>query len=447
MSHSRRSFLKFSGLVSASALTLDSLTAKAFNQTFTNEMHSNTDVYTANAQSTYWGVYAIHQGLTFEDVTYFNILRGKTENLTYEVVDSQNRKLQYVVISEYSVSGASQRMDKIRVNSLKVGESYRLRIVNSANKVLDERIFKSLDTKKKNPKLGIASCMNDSFDNACVKMWKTFQGYKPDLIFLIGDTCYSDNRNDKTQLGYWGRYAETRSKIGIFRERELTPILAVWDDHDFGDNNADGSSKIKYFMKDLFTAFWLYPEHTYYRRGVGVAQVLKIFGHRFHLMDSRFHRNASEQWGKEQEDFLFQHLTQDKTPSWIMNGSQFFGGYLKKDAFEYAQPANFKQLCAKLAKVQAPVAFVSGDVHFSETMKIEPQVLGYQTFEITSSAMHSFTVMGNHNRKKNPRRLDATSKHNFNIITLDNTQGEFKFDLTCSADNKVIYQRSFAIKK
>ena len=63
-------------------------------------------------------------------------------------------------------------------------------------------------------------------------------------------------------------------------------------------------------------------------------------------------------------------------------------------------------------------------------MQIEEKILGYKTFEVTSSAMHSFTFFANHLRKKNPRRIDAKSRHNFTILHLDNSSAKFKFNST-----------------
>ena len=108
-----------------------------------------------------------------------------------------------------------------------------------------------------------------------------------------------------------------------------------------------------------------------------------------------------------------------------MNGSQFFGGYLKKDAFEFWHLDNFKDVCRELSKQEAPVVFASGDVHFTEYMRIEPEILGYPTFEIVSSAIHSTTIPFNHLRKKNPRRINANSANQFTVVatSIDNKTG------------------------
>lgn len=437
MSQSRRDFLINSGIVSAGLLALPSFGPSKL-------LAADNDL--VSIATSYTGKYPIHQGLTFEDLSYISVLRPTTAELQFEVVDSQNAKQTLLALNSVGMKGSSLRLDKFKVTGLSIGQSYKFRVLDAKGKIVDERFFKSLDTNKKNPKIAVASCMNDSFDKASINMWAAMGNQKPDLVFLVGDTCYADNDNDGTQLGFWKRYTGTRSKLGIFKHKNLVPIMAVWDDHDFGGNNFDSSYTGKRFTLELFSNFWLHPEHENYKRGVGVSQVLSVFGQRFFLMDDRYYRDSSSQWGNAQKEQFFADISESNSPAWLMNGSQFFGGYLKKDAYEYKQGRDLALICQQLSRVNAPVCFVSGDVHFSELMQIESKILGYKTYEITSSAMHSFTFFGNHKRKKNPRRLEATSKHNFNVITINNSTSKFKFDVSpINEDGEQIYRKSLEI--
>lgn len=427
MSQSRRSFLKQTGIVSASLLTIPSL----------GSAQHDLGILGVNS----FGAFAIHQGLTIEDLSYFTVLRPINADVSYEAVDSKNQVLPMALVSTHRMAGHEDQLDKLKVSNLKLSEQYRLRILDSKKNILDERLFKALDTNKKMPKLAVISCMSDFFKKASKIMWAKVEEQKTDLLFLIGDTCYADQGSGGTPDGFWKRYVETRSRIGVFRHQSLTPILASWDDHDFGKNNSDGSFQHKKFMLELFTAFWLFPEERNYRRAMGVYQDFTAFGQKFYLTDNRYFRSPETHLGTEQEELLFDSLNRFNQPSWIMNGSQFFGGYLKKESYEHMQPESFKKFCARLADVAAPFVLVSGDVHFSELMQIEKEMFGFQTYEITSSSIHSFTFLQQYNFKKNPRRVKkcATSKHNFKIVTIDNSADQFKFHLTCQGDEKEIY--------
>lgn len=437
MSQTRRQFLKNSSLLSTSLLTAPAILEAA------ELLNLKKDNYT--------GEYPIHQGLTFSDTAYFSVLRPIKIDFSYEVVDSQNQRQSLILLKSVCPKGAQQQLDKLKVNHLELGKKYKFRVINAVGRIVDERDFTTLDPEMKKPKISVASCMNDIFKSAALKMWSSMEHHKPDLVFLVGDTSYADNDSDGTELGFFNRYVDTRLLLGIFRQKRLVPILAVWDDHDFGGNDADQNFSKKKITLKLFHDFWIYPDYqngpnAEYKVGLGVSQVFSAFGQRFFLMDCRYFRSSQSQWGSDQTEQLMHSLSTSHKPAWLMNGSQFFGGYMKKDAYEYHQGQDLKLICQQLSRIDAPVCFVSGDVHFSELMQIESQILGYKTFEITSSSIHSYTFLGYANRRKNPRRIVATSKHNYNIIEIDNSSADFKFTVAAYNDDcEVIYKRPLQI--
>ena len=378
-----------------------------------------------NPRNNYRGQMAIMQGLTTPTTTQLIILVPVQKQYSYAILDDAQQSYPVQLNLRETRSYSNWGIEKITVSRLQPNKNYTLKVIdNATGQAYDERYFQALDTSLKSPKLMIASCMKDNDAEKREVMWDNVAESKPDMIFLIGDTCYADNGgNNGSDQDYWRRYVETRSLLSHFRQKKLIPTLAVWDDHDFGGNNYDGTFAKKEMTKNLFNIFWgNNPQEGTLIKGPGIAQIFKAFGQRFFMMDSRYYRSARDasnpvHWGKLQEDFLFEHLAENNSPAWLMNGSQFFGGYLQKDAFEYWQNKNFKDVCAQLARQEAPVIFASGDVHFSEYMKIEPSILGYQTYEITSSSIHSTTIAFNHLRKKNPRRIDANSAHQFTNVT------------------------------
>lgn len=415
MKFSRRNFIGTSALTAGALTLLNGRLASAFS----SNPQNFTDGY-------FRGALPIMQGLATPTTSQFIVLVDTSKKYGYEISDVSGNKYPVQLLRRETRDFSQFGIEKLLVTGLQIDTNYSLKVIdaNSGNSI-DERIFKSLNTNLKKPKIMIASCMKDARVVEREQMWDHVATTQPDIVFLIGDTCYADNENDGSDSGYWRRYAETRSLISHFRQKILIPTLATWDDHDFAGNNADGTFPKKEMTKELFKIFWDNEnQENAIIKGPGVAQIFTAFGQRFFLMDSRYYRSPREatnpvHWGQLQEDFLFQNINSNKTPSWLMNGSQFFGGYLKKDAFEYWQLENFKKVCKQLSQVEAPVVFASGDVHFTEYMTIEPQVLGYQTYEITSSSIHSTTMPLLHLRAKNPRRIMADSSHQFTNVQTD----------------------------
>lgn len=370
--------------------------------------------------------YSILQGYTDDQSAEFSITHECCENLRIEVVDKETGGRHYpswLKIEDRPFSDWA--VQKVQFQGLRLGREYKLQVLTRGDLVLDERSFGLLDVNKPNARFAICSCMDDSLHRKSV--WDSLREQKPDMAFFIGDSVYADKISwlekrpaDPKQL--WERYMEMRSRIEFYKADRLIPVVAVWDDHDYGANNQDRRYPFKTDAKEAFETFFAQSgESCQLEKGPGVSSSFSAFGQRFYLLDGRYFRSAPEDRdetfiGVEAEEWLFTQLAQYNVPSWLMLGNQWFGGYRKKESYEYDQPQSFAVFLQRLKGLRAPVVFVSGDVHYSEIMEIEPELLGYPTLEITSSSMHSMTAPGWHRVMYNPRRLMATSHHNFVVV-------------------------------
>ncbi len=62
-------------------------------------------------------------------------------------------------------------------------------------------------------------------------IWDAIVKAKPDVFIFLGDNVYIDSRNI---ADYKPAYDLLAAKPGFQKLRATTPILAIWDDHDFG---------------------------------------------------------------------------------------------------------------------------------------------------------------------------------------------------------------------
>lgn len=366
----------------------------------------------------------ILQGLTDETRAQFRVLVPTAKTISYRVLDSSGSEVPCDKLDRFIHPGSPRdAMEHLQASGLQIGIDYRLQAIEAATgAVLDERLFRALDTKAASGRFAIVSCMNDWYSSSQADMWQSLAKASPSVVFFIGDSCYADVGSDGTEGGLWRRYMETRRLLQCFKWPRLIPILAAWDDHDYGANGGDKTFRLGESMRSLFAAaLGSNAQSGLHEKGPGVASVTSLFGQRFFLMDDRSFRDPvgtsnGMQWGSEQEEWLMAKIAESEEPAWIMNGSQFFGGYLDKDAFETHHIAQLKRVLQRMSKSQAPVVFASGDVHFSELMTLEPALLGYQTYELTSSSMHSLNLPWQTIRYTNPRRITSTGKHNFLLV-------------------------------
>ncbi|CAN1547207.1 PhoD-like phosphatase, metallophosphatase domain [Caulobacteraceae bacterium] len=99
-------------------------------------------------------------------------------------------------------------------------------------------------------RIAFGSCAKESKDQP---IWEAVLAAKPDLFIFLGDNVYLDTRDPNEMRA---KYAQLAAKPGFQKLRATTPILAVWDDHDYGENDAGSEYPIKEEARKIFCDFW-----------------------------------------------------------------------------------------------------------------------------------------------------------------------------------------------
>jgi alkaline phosphatase D len=84
-------------------------------------------------------------------------------------------------------------------------------------------------------------------------IWSAVEAANPDLFIFLGDNVYGDTR-DMAVLQ--GKYALLAAKPGFQRIRSRARTIAIWDDHDFGEDDAGGDYPMKEGTRRIFCDFW-----------------------------------------------------------------------------------------------------------------------------------------------------------------------------------------------
>ncbi len=399
------------------------------------------------------GWVSVFQTFTSDQETSINILRPHLADLQYVLdettldVEKVNWLPQQVIPVIKTTTGPMihWKVDRLHLKNLSPQKNYRLLVVSKrSQKVIDWRTFKTLDIKNNKTRFIVGSCMSDShaFEHVRDKIWPQMNQYNPDFLILLGDQVYVDDfdfvkREMATEFDLWTRYIDSLRKIPLFQQRNLIPLLAIWDDHDYGTNNSNKNFKSKEAALKVFTAFFggEVIKDVIQTEKNGVYFSFNAYSQKFLLMDNRYYREATPdhplgQWGEKQNQWFKKQIQTSKDPIWLANGGQFFtkATFVPLDAKNKKQinesyiddfPTYFKKLIENIKTTKAPVVFLSGDVHYSEISLIEPEVVGYKTYEITSSPLHSYIYRspdGKESWLENPRRMLAAKDHNFLLI-------------------------------
>ncbi len=255
---------------------------------------------------------------------------------------------------------------------------------------------------------------------------------KADLFIWLGDNVYGDTRNIETLIS---DYAMLGGHDDFQELAQHTRMLATWDDHDYGWNDAGRHYPLREASKEAFLSFWKEPEFSPRRTRPGIYMSYLFDGGRqdVHvlLLDTRSFRDelihasgisfqgtngigyaadyvphttadstllGTEQWAWLEDQF------EVKADVRIIGSSTQFGiewnGYECWGNFPHEQE-KMAQLIEKshaldrqMGRPEVPVVFISGDVHYGEISGWKSREEGLNTsldtlFDVTSSGITS----------------------------------------------------------
>jgi hypothetical protein len=323
----------------------------------------------------------------------------------------------------------------------------------------DRRKFSALDLAKKRAHFIIASCMDENWKDLQKAMWTQVLEHGADAIFLIGDNVYADlPAKITTAEQLIRRYSEAREGIELFRSPKLVPIMATWDDHDYGVNDGDRT----WFLKNASTStfFGFFPQEkagAEFQRGPGVSSWWKAFGVNFALLDDRSFRSPNgldtpdqTHFGAEQEKWIQQGLKGAREPVLLMSGDQFFGDYKACESYETNQPKSLRAQIAEWKKAKVPVLFISGDRHLADINEVPKNILGYTTYEITSSAIHARVYKDGFDRCPSPHQVvGSAGEMNYMLVEILKAQKSMLQIQVQSygPDKKLQFQKKLTVKR
>jgi alkaline phosphatase D len=251
-------------------------------------------------------------------------------------------------------------------------------------------------------------------------IWDTVIAAQPDLFLFLGDAIYADTdgktawKVSEEQLrGEWNRLAD---KPEFKRARKQIPMMATWDNHDYGTHNGGVEFPLKKTSQAIFLDFFDEPVDSGRRKTPGIYDA-KIFGPQGRrvqiiLLDTRFFKDPYKKdptpkakrlkagkvggylpdndpdktlLGDRQWRWLKQQLRKAAEVRLIASSIQVIPD--KKGMDEWGNfPLERKKLFDLIAGTSVKgIILLSGNVHFAELSKSYAE--GYPLFELTSSGM------------------------------------------------------------
>ncbi|CAJ1956393.1 unnamed protein product [Cylindrotheca closterium] len=235
----------------------------------------------------------------------------------------------------------------------------------------------------------LASCMNVKSNDGGYRnqpVWNEALDKGVDFAMLPGDTVYLAN-NDWTVEGemiydrIWYRNLQQRAEVHFARLIKTVPTYAIWDDHDYGKNNAEHRQKGKENSLQAWGHLWPNP-YQGSAKGAGNYYSYSWGDVDFFVLDCRWYRNSynGTLFGDPQLEWLEEELIASEAKfKIIVSGS---------DVMEKSMTRDLKDIGRIVARNSVSgVLFNSGDIHRNEFKVQDIEGWPYRVHQLTSSGI------------------------------------------------------------
>jgi alkaline phosphatase D len=275
-------------------------------------------------------------------------------------------------------------------------------------------------------------------------IWKAVAAFEPDVLLLLGDNVYGDTE-DMAVLRE--KYARLAANEGFAAVRAKTPLVAVWDDHDYGANDAGREYPRRRESQQVFLDFCGVAADAPLRTQEGIYRAVTVGppGKRvqFICLDTRYHRSPLATLPRERRvPGNGEYVPTDDPRQAVLGEPQWtwLAGVLREPAevrivlssiqvaateHHHEHWGNFPRERARLLATFRDAAarglvVVSGDRHSAEISRIPAgdDALAYPLFDLTASSLNQPRGGGGDepNRHRVGHRYGAM---NFGTIEID----------------------------
>lgn len=271
-------------------------------------------------------------------------------------------------------------------------------------------------------------------------IWEAIVAAKPELFLFIGDIIYADTQDMDVMRA---KYKKLAANSGYQSLLKTCPLLATWDDHDYGGNDAGADYPKKVESQQILLDFLGVPKDSPRRKQEGIyhAQVFGPPGKRVQviLLDLRYFRGPLKKkekffpaeggyipntdpdttfLGEAQWKWLEEQLKVPAELRLLVSSIQVVPedhGHEKWMNIPHERERLYKLLSDTKAN---GVVILSGDRHLAE-LSVQDAGLGYPLYDLTSSGLNQAAKRWRKLETNRHRVATMNFGDNFGVVTLD----------------------------
>ncbi|MEO6759179.1 MAG: alkaline phosphatase D family protein [Saprospiraceae bacterium] len=263
---------------------------------------------------------------------------------------------------------------------------------------------------------------------------------KPDVMLWLGDNTYYREPDWNTRTGMLHRYTHTRSLPEMQPLLAVAPQYAIWDDHDFGPNDADGTWIHKAESWEVFRDFWGNPTYGLEDKK-GCTTRFQYADVDFFLLDNRYFRSPDicgscpnrTLLGHDQLEWFLAALASSTAPfKMVAIGGQVVTTNDDDETCFHYFPAERDTILARIERDNVKgVVFLTGDRHFTE-LSAQKNRAGNWVYDLTTSPFTSGPFSGAAMKAANDLRIPGTvvEGRNFSILRFSGPRKDRQMEIT-----------------
>ncbi len=265
------------------------------------------------------------------------------------------------------------------------------------------------------------------------KIFLAIDSLRPDLMLWLGDNIYLRPGDFDSEGAVYDRWSLSRAIPELRGLLAHSHNYAIWDDHDYGPNDADRSYIHKDWTNEAFRTFWANPATGIEGLEQGHVTAFRYGDAEFFLLDDRSFRAPNDcktcepmdYLGERQLDWLVEALVSSSAGfKFVLNGGQVLNDAKVYETYVHHHGVERERLLDRLGEENIRnVVFLTGDRHHTELSRLTRDSLDLYDFTVSPLTAG---VNVNSEDEPNSNRVPGTwvGEHNFGTITLAGTREE-----------------------
>ena len=316
-----------------------------------------------------------------------------------------------------------------QVDNLAPGQSFEYTLSSENGEAGRYRLFTAPSARARRLKVAFGSCFF-YFDRPA-PVFDAIRAESPDVFVMAGDNCYYVSDEWSSTPAMMGAQLRNRNHPDFRCLAQTTPVLGIWDDHDFGPNDSDGTFANKAASLDVFRSLW--AQRTYGTAATtGIFSTVRLGPVELFLLDGRHERIQGTQiLGRAQLDWLFERLSASTAPvKLLVSGSQVLpeaAATLGWECWRRDAPGELERLISFISEHDIRgVVLASGDVHLGYLLHEAGRALSGgrvspELWELTASPLANDTWTDTIARLGRPDRfiVKEIESVNYGVIDVD----------------------------